>query len=132
MVDLSESMWSFALQPLRTSYSTTAMLMTTKLSRMVTYHKGHPPFSSHDPSITPPCKITWQTKNISTTRVPMAIKLGRTATYLDGLLPITSHDSLITWSCKITWKTKNVFPQLENLWPPILAGWGIFLMGSCL
>ena len=51
------------------------MLMTTKLDRVVTYHKGLPPIKSHDPLITRSCEITWQTKNVSTKILPMAAYL---------------------------------------------------------
>ena len=44
--------------------STTRMLMTTKLGRMVTYPYGLLPIKSHDALIWWSCEITWQTKNI--------------------------------------------------------------------
>ena len=40
------------------------MPMATKLSMVITYHKGLPPIKSHDPLIMWSCEITWQTKNI--------------------------------------------------------------------
>ena len=38
--------------------------MTTIFGRMVTYLNGLLPINSHDPLITWPCEITWQTKTI--------------------------------------------------------------------
>ena len=52
MADLCQSMWNLALTPIKTSISTIITPMATKLGRVVTYHEGIPPITSHYPLIT--------------------------------------------------------------------------------
>ena len=114
MADLSENIWNLAPQPLKTFNSTTIMLMTTKLGRVVTSHEIRGASKSHDALITWSREIMWQTKNIST-RVPMATKLGRIATWDDGLLLIKSHENL--WSWMFTWQIKITSLLPWSLYP---------------
>ena len=114
MADLSENIWNLAPQPLKTFNSTTIMLMTTKLDRVVTSREILGANKSHDALITWSREIMWQTKNIST-RVPIATKLGRIATWGHGLLLIKSHENL--WSWMITWQIKITSPLPWSLCP---------------
>ena len=134
MVDLSESMWNVAFQPLKTSYPTTTVPMTTKLGRTVTYLNGLLPIKSLDPLITWSCKVTWQAQDnyISPTIMPIATKLDRMMTYLRRLPPIKLFNPLVTWSFyKITWQAKTIISPLSQcLRSTNLASWWLTLRGS--
>ena len=102
--------------------STTAVPMTTKLGRMVTYLEGLLPIKSHDPLILCCSKITWQTKSIIPPLPHCLTKLDRMVTCLEGLAPIKSNEPLITCSYQITWQGKTIISPLPQcLWPANLA-----------
>ena len=105
------------------------MLMATKLGRVVTYHEGLPSTKLHDPLVTQPCKIIWQTKTFIS---PLPQYLG--TPNLAGwwkLLLIKSHYPSFMWSCGIRWKTKTLISSLPQCpWPPNLVVWWLTMRGS--
>ena len=119
------------------SISITTMLVTTKVSRMVTYH-GNLRIKSHGLLVPLHYEIRWQIKTImfslpqcwtvtwllvlvvfgdhiinknhyiSPSKMSMTTKLGGLVIYFEKLLHIKSHEPLFKWSWEILWQSKNI------------------------
>ena len=104
--------WPFNLLVLRdhvinqNHISTTTVLITNKLARMVAYVDGLLPTKSHDPFIAWSLMFMQQTKIIFifTATVPVASILGKMIIYLNGrlLISIVSLRSRVLWDDHVT------------------------------
>ena len=73
--------------------------MATTLGRMVTYHEVLWLIKPHDPFITWPCEVTWQTKAITCpiTQCLLIPNLEGGLTYCERLPSLKPHDPLLMW-----------------------------------
>ena len=92
---------------LKTLYPTTALSLTSKLCRFVTYLEGLLPIKTHEPLTTWSREFMRQTRTVISLylhyHMPINTKLWRVVTYLERVLPKkTSNEQIITLSCKIS------------------------------